>query len=64
MKAEYIEKPFAPFKIVVETPEDLSFLKEMLLRASYGEARYSFGPEESEFSKKLRILTNLIKNPT
>lgn len=64
MKAEYIEKPFAPFKIVVETPEDLKLLKEVMMKASFSEARYSYGAEETTFSRGLRMLTNLIKNPT
>lgn len=63
MKAEYIEKPFAPYKIVVETEEDQKLIEKAIEQARWEDARnnclYRTG-----WSDKLNAFLKLIKNPT
>jgi hypothetical protein len=64
MKVEYIQKPFAPFKIVVETPEDLSLLSSIVSSAETHELRYGYMRSENCFYKAVQRFKELIKNPT
>lgn len=64
MKAEYIEKPFSSFKIVVETPADLSLLENILSNAEMHESRYCLGSGQTSMFTEIRKLRALIKNPT
>ena len=63
MKVEYIEKPFAPYKIVVETKEDQHLVESAIERAIWEDCRMH-SLHRSSWGDKLNAFFKMIKNPT